>query len=54
MLEEVRPRKHNYVCSEEKLSCAVLTQTEVIDFYTMKRCRCQTAHLGEQRAVWNQ
>jgi len=56
VVEEVRSRKHNYVCSEERtvVHCAVLTQMEVSDFCTVKSYRCRTAHLGKQRVVWNQ
>ena len=55
VVEEVRPRKHNYVGSEERtvVRRAVLARMEVSDFFTVKSCRCQTAHLGERRAVWN-
>ena len=60
VVKEVWPRKHNYVCSEERtvMYCAVLLtmngSESSSDFCAMKSCRCQIAHVGERRAVWNQ
>ena len=55
VVKEVRPRKHNYVGSEERtvVRRAVLARTEVSDFCVVKSCWFRTAHLGERRAVWN-
>jgi len=36
----------------KELSCTVLLATANFSFYTVKSCRCLTAHIGKQRAVW--
>ena len=49
MVKQVRPQKHNYVCSKERT--VVCCTESSSDLCTMKSCRCRTADIVEWGAV---